>query len=379
MRIDAHVHYTPPALAKDLARFAKQEPYWGLLLDPGSIQGWATVERMIEAMDQAGLDKVVLVGEYFQKHENCVARNNQALEIIKRWPERVIALATIQPKVGQAALDELRRCLEGGLRGVGELNPYAQGYRLDDPDFLRIVEACLKNDLPLNLHVNEEVGPYYPGKSATPIRSYYRLACQYPELKLILAHWGGGLIFYELMPRVKQILKNVWYDTAASPLLYPTQKIFQVALNCSDHRKILYGSDYPLLIYPRRQSEPDFRMFMDEIQSLNLSKDVYNDIMGNNAVRLFGLGQKPGQVEPPAKASPPGQASPSNRITGAMAVNLIAESWPETRSVFEKYGIPWQDEAVPFWEPLRQAAAARGWGPQAQQRLLDELNDLIIQ
>jgi hypothetical protein len=88
---------------------------------------------------------------------------------------------------------------------------------------------------------------------------------------------------------------------------------------------------------------------------------------------------------PPAKASTPAapvsEADPSpidKKIDGFMAVSLVAEAWPETQPVFEKYRIPWQDSPVPFWEPITQAAAAAGWGPAAQQRLLDELNALIM-
>ena len=265
MRIDTHVHYTPPSLAAELDAFIQQEPFWGLMLTPDaggrSVQGWATAERMIADMDAAGIDRVVLMGEYRRSQDGCVARNEQALAIIRRWPARVAAFAMIQPKAGQAALDELARCLDGGMIGVGELGPYAQGYRLDDSDFLRLAEACIRRGIPLNLHTNEEVGHFYPGKAATPLRDYYRFAARYPELKLILAHWGGGLFFYELMPEVRRVLRNVWYDTAASPLIFPTRDIFDVALRCIDHRKILYASDYPLRLYPRRQPEPDFRPF----------------------------------------------------------------------------------------------------------------------
>jgi hypothetical protein len=383
MRIDAHIHYTPPSLADNLAHFAKREPYWGLLVTPKannqrSLQGWVTAERMIEDMDRADLDKVILVGEYFQQHESCVTRNDQALEIIKRWPERVIALATIQPKAGSAALDELKRCVEAGLHGVGELNPYAQGFDLNDPDFLRLIETCIVHDLPVNLHVSEEIGLYYPGKSTTPLRHYYWLAQRYPELKLILAHWGGGLFFYEIIPQVGQELKNVWYDTAASPLLYPTDKIFRVALQCLDHRKILYGSDYPLRIYPRRQQEPDLHHFIEEINALNLDRQVFKDIMGHNAAHLFGLlvQNETNLTAPPANPLQRFETAPGS-IIGTMAISLVATAWPETQAVFEKYGIPWLDRAVPFWEPISQAAAARGWNPQAQQRLLAELNEAM--
>lgn len=389
MLIDAHIHFTPPSLAADLDAFMQTEPFWGLMLASGpdgkSVQGWATAERMIADMDAAGIDKVVLMGEYRRTHAGCVARNNQALEIVRRWPDRVIAFAMVQPKAGQVALDELARCLDGGMRGVGELGPYGQGYRLHDPDFLRVVELCIEHDVPLNLHTNEEVGGFYPGKATTPLRDYYGLAARYPELKLILAHWGGGLFFYELMPEVRRTLANVWYDTAASPLLFRTRDIFDVALRCIDHRKLLYASDYPLRLYPRRQTEPDFRPFLAEIDALpSVAPDVRDDILGGNAARLLGL------VEPvvtqaaslrhtqrPAQVITGVVRTPGSAIVASMSTAAVAAAWPETQSVFARYGIPYDDNPVPLWEPIAQAAAARGLGPDALALLMAELNKAL--
>ena len=386
MRIDAHVHFTPPSIADDLEGFAEQEPYWGLLVTPDSVkpggQGWATPERMIADMDEAGIDKVVLMGEYRLRHESCVARNDQTLDIIRRWPDRVIGFGVVQPKAGQKALDEIERCLDSGMLGIGELGPYGAGYTLADPDFLSVVELCIDRGAPMNLHVSEEIGHYYVGKSTTPLLHYYELAYRYPELKLILAHWGGGMLFYEMMPEVRRVLSNVWYDTAASPLLYPTRTIFEVALQCVDHRKILYGSDYPLLICRGKQREPDFGPFLAEIDELNLDPQVSADIMGDNAARLLGL-----EVEHLGKeeARPGGRSKviteisepESAEIVPFMAVSAVARVWPQTRQVFERHNIPWEDSPVPFWEPIVQAAAARGLGPQDRERLLEELNEAI--
>jgi predicted TIM-barrel fold metal-dependent hydrolase len=377
-------------MAEDLESFAEQEPYWGLLIAPDPInhteQGWATPERMLADMDQASIDKIVLLGESQQNHDNCVARNDLGIELASCYPGRVIPFAVLQPKAGQEALDELKRCYDAGVRGVGELGPYSQGFGLDDPDFLRIVEACIDLDIPLNLHVSEEIGHFYLGKSTTPLRHYHRLAQRYPELKLILAHWGGGLFFYEIMPEVKQDLKNVWYDMAASPLLFPTEEILRVALQCVDHRKILFGSDYPLLICRDKQSSPTFLPFLHEINALELSADLMLDIMGTNAARLLGLSAPHRDSEarksrPGSKASlaadpmpPDGPAEPISRF---MAVRAVAEAWPETRKVFDLYGLPWRDMPVPHWEPIAQAAASRGYGPKAQSKLLEQLNDAI--
>jgi predicted TIM-barrel fold metal-dependent hydrolase len=382
LRIDAHLHYLPPSLAADLSALAEQEPYWSLLLQSEagrpSLQGWATPEQMIADMDQAGIDKVVLQGEYRMTHAACVARNDAALAIIRRWPDRVMAFACLQPKAGEAALLELRRCLDGGMRGVGELNPYGQAHTLDDPDFLRLAEACIQADIPVNLHVNEEFGHYYLGKTAIPLAHYYHLACRYPELKLILAHWGGGLLFYETMPEVRSRLRNVWYDTAASPLLFPTPKIFPLALQCVDHHKLLYGSDYPLLICPRKQQSPDFRPFLAEIDALGLDQEVRADLMGRNAARLLGLLEPASPPHPvKAEASPMPEFSGQMEISARMSVSAVAVRWPATQAVFDHFGIPWRDSPVPYWEPIVQAAAAHGWGASDQRRLMDELNAAI--
>jgi predicted TIM-barrel fold metal-dependent hydrolase len=385
MRIDSHVHYTPPSMKENLEAYAEKEPYWGLLVKPDPInhtqQGWATPEQMIADMDRAGLDKIVLLGEAQTRHENCVERNDIGLELVKRWPDRIIAFAVVQPLAGQKAIDELKRCIDGGMLGMGEMGHYSGMYRFSDPDFLRVIEACIRLNIPVNLHSNEEVGHFYLGKSIIPLRHYYWLICRYPELKLIMAHWGGGILFYEIMPEVRRSLKNVYYDSAGGPLIFPTEAIFRAALNLIDHKKILYGSDYPLLICPKKQHGPDFNPFIDEIDALGLDKGVHDDIMGNNCAHMLGLMPDDREDEQPSQP----QKTRKERIityladtegvmpSEFMAVSLIAATWPETQAVFEKYGIPWKDSPVPYWEPVAQAAAAHGLGPKERDLLMYEL------
>lgn len=377
MRIDAHIHYTPPAEPGAAAELAAHEPYWAMLLAPGSHgdRGRASAERMLADMDRAGLDQVVLVGEYYQHHSACVARNTQAIALAQRFPERIIPFAIAQPLAGPQAHEELRRCVNAGMRGVGELNPYAQGFRLDDPPFLAFVEECLRHKLPITLHVNEPVGRAYPGKTPTPLWDYHALALRYPELTLILAHWGGGLLFYELIPGVRRALRNVYYDTAASPLLYPTADIFRTALTCVGAHKILYGSDYPLLLAPRTQTEPDFQPFLDEIAALGLAPDEQDAILGGNIARILGqtTTAAPQADLMPSRAQPPLHSHRS--IDANTPIQALAAAWPATRPILERHGLAWQDTPVPPWESLEQAAAARGHGLAALTALIAELRD----
>lgn len=380
MRIDVHIHFQPPELIAYLATHAGQEPYWALLLAPNPTTGHPPAapdaSRMLVDMDHAGIDCVVIQGEYYRQHESCVAANNRALALQRQYPERFMVFASVQP-ADERALDEVQRCAASGAIGVGELNPYAQGFRLDSPAFLRLAERCIDLDLPILIHVNEPVGRYYPGKAVTPLVQYYHLALRYPELKLILAHWGGGLFFYELMPSVRHALRNVWYDMAASPLLYPTADVVAVALRCLSPHKILFGSDYPLPLHPRRSREPDMATFLNEIIALDIAPEVRDDILGRNAARLLGL--MPPAGEPPEQRASPRKAPPLPHlpITATTPVAAIAAAWPATRAILDAYGIPWETVEVPFWEPLHQAAAARGIGAERLAQLINDLDAAI--
>jgi predicted TIM-barrel fold metal-dependent hydrolase len=80
----------------------------------------------------------------------------------------------------------------------------------------------------------------------------------------------------------------VWYDVAASPLLYDS-RIFRTVVDTVGEDKILYGSDYPLLLYPALQKNPDFSSYLNEINASGLNERELKKILGDNFSRLIGL------------------------------------------------------------------------------------------
>jgi hypothetical protein len=96
-------------------------------------------------------------------------------------------------------------------------------------------------------------------------------------MNIILAHWGGGFFFYELMPEVARAAQRVYYDTAASPFLY-RPLIYRIALKIVGPKRILFGSDYPLL--------PPGRYF-DELEEIRLAGRDQALIKGRNAQRIL--------------------------------------------------------------------------------------------
>ena len=87
---------------------------------------------------------------------------------------------------------------------------------------------------------------------------------------------------------VRNDLANVVYDTAASPLVCDAQ-IWRKALDVVPMEKVMFGSDYPLVLYPKTESEPGWRGVLAEIDRAGLSAAEKTQLLAGNAARLLGL------------------------------------------------------------------------------------------
>lgn len=222
----------------------------------------------------------VACGWGWTDHALCVEQNDYMIEVVRRYPTRIVGFAAIQPTAGPAALAEVERCVKAGLRGIGELMPHGQGFTLDQTPLLApLAELAVSLDVPILTHTSEPVGHSYPGKGQVTLRTALHLATSYPGLKLICAHWGGGLPFYHLMPEVAAACRNVWYDTAASPYLYDP-RIYDVARALVGADRILFGTDFPLLRIARCARQ---------VTASSLTADEQGAVLGGNAARLLGL------------------------------------------------------------------------------------------
>lgn len=237
----------------------------------------ARARELIEEMDRFGVDRAVVCGFAWDSFDLYVETNSYIADAVARYPGRLVGFANVPPRHPDAAR-ELERCLGLGLKGIGELKPDGQEFDLDDDASLEPVLAlAAEHSMPLLLHLSEPVGRIYPGKGRTSPRKGFNFACRHPELKLIYAHWGGGLPFYELMADVKAALGHVHYDCSASPYLYDPA-IYRLATEAAGSHKILFGSDFPL-ISPER--------YIEEIGGAGLNQKDYEAIMGGNAEALL--------------------------------------------------------------------------------------------
>ncbi|MDR2493979.1 MAG: amidohydrolase [Spirochaetaceae bacterium] len=275
-KIDFHIHVTPPEICRNVEKYARREPYFGLLSASPSNR-FASCEEAVAELDRAGFAQAVVFGFGFRDMGLCRMVNDYVIAKTREYPERLIGFTVVPPAHPESAR-EIARCADAGLRGVGEVFPAGQGFSLEDPADTRVFAGCcVERGLPVLIHANEPVGHYYPGKTPTTLGELERFVGRNPDLTIILAHWGGGFLWYEMMPEVKKKCRNLYYDTAASVFLYD-ERIYKVACAAGITERILFGSDFPLVSLSR---------YLDGIARSGVSEEAQSLILGGNAARLF--------------------------------------------------------------------------------------------
>lgn len=279
MIIDFHTHIFPANVSENREKYFTSETAFKLLYSSPKSK-LAGAEKLIEVMDENGVDKSVVFGFPWENDELFRMHNDYIIEAALKYPDRLIGFSCFDP-FNSKAENETARCLDAGLKGVGELAFYTSG--IDDESIKRlspVMEICSQKGVPALIHTNEPVGHYYPGKTPNTLLEIYNLIKRFPENKIVLAHWGGGIFFFNLLKKeVKESMKNVYFDTAASPFLYDS-KIYTQARDMIGAGKILFGSDFPLL-KPAR--------YFKEIKDAGLGKEDVEKILGANAKNLLNV------------------------------------------------------------------------------------------
>ena len=274
--IDFHTHIFSLYARDHRDQLVKEEPFFSFVYGDKR-ERMIGVEELLMAMDENGVQQSVVCGSPWQGLEPLRRENDYLLESHQKYPERIIPFV-ILPKEVDVAIAELERCAAAGARGVGELAPGTYGDCLWSLETMKpLFEAIREKGLPALIHVNEPVGHPYPGKGRVGPAEIEALVDALQGIQVILAHWGGGFFFYELMPEIAAMCREVYYDTAASPFLY-NKKIYKTAIAIIGQRRILFGSDYPL-IPPER--------YKREMQEAGLTGEELAAILGLNAQRLL--------------------------------------------------------------------------------------------
>lgn len=195
----------------------------------------------------------------------------------------VMAFASVDPTRGAPAVAEAKRLIAtGGIRGF-KLHPPLQQFHANDKIAYPFYEVLAEAKMPVVFHTGHSgIGTGMPGGGG--IRLKYGnpmdiddVAVDFPDMPIILAHpsfpWQDEAISVCLHKPQVYIDLSGW-----SPKYFPPNLI-QYA-NTLLKRKVLFGSDYPLITPDR---------WMSDFANIAIKDEVRPLILKENAVRLLGL------------------------------------------------------------------------------------------
>ncbi len=279
MIIDFHTHIFPPEVATQRSRFLSADATFRELYEHPKAM-LATASDLLDSMAESGIDVSVALGFAWSSVENCRFHNDELIDAAKSSSGRIVPFCTLPLSAGIDAVEhEFRRCIEHGVRGFGELRPDNHGFDLAGADGRRLGRLAAETGAILLFHASEPVGHPYAGKQGMGISALYEFIVEHPEVRVVAAHWGGGLPFYARMPEVRLALHNTAFDTAATSLLY-NPEVYADVSRLTGAGSILFGSDYPLLGQKRSR---------ERIEAEGLPAQDLEAILGGNAARLLNL------------------------------------------------------------------------------------------
>jgi predicted TIM-barrel fold metal-dependent hydrolase len=322
MVVDFQHHYIPIELAKRRGLYSESG---NTMLQEGGLPATTMHRRLydldlqLDEMAQGGVDLSVLscLLGWSAPLDECRFINDDLAAIEKKYPRRFVGLAQAPILEGKPAIAELRRAMvELGLRGV-TITSQVNGLSLDAPELYDLYELVCELDVPLFVHpalvptgyehLKDYDLPRVLGREVDLIVATTRLIAggifdRYPNLKIVMAHFGGGIAAV----KDRLVGKGYRFGTLKKPFgEYYDQVYFDMAgfeggltaLNCALQgirpERLVFASDYPQdftgVNTDTGKGMAALNSYVETIRNLPLSESAKADMLGGTALRLLKL------------------------------------------------------------------------------------------
>jgi predicted TIM-barrel fold metal-dependent hydrolase len=269
-------------------------------------------------MDSVGVDISVLSCNlgWDGALEDCREINNAGAELQRKYPTRFAALAHA-PILEPGGLAEIERAVkELGLRGT-TIASQMNGLCLDAKELWPFYEMMCDLDLAVFIH------PAMLPQGYSVFREYDlariigremdlqvqvarviagRVMEDFPNLKLIFSHFGGGIA----ATKERLMAKSGRFGTLTRPFEESFDRLYfdtagfeggPIALRCAvagiRPDRLVFATDYPQdftgATTQSGKTVADIREYINEIRRLNLAAGAANAVLGGTAAKLLHL------------------------------------------------------------------------------------------
>ena len=321
MVIDFQHHYVPVELAKKRGLYAEETTY----LKEGGLRATTMHKRLydldlqLREMSEAGIDVSVLscLLGWSAPMDECRLINDDLAKVQANYPGKFVGLAQAPVLEGQEAIQEIDRAVRNlGLKGI-TITSQTKGVSLDAPKLYDLYEKICELDVPIFVHpalapigydlLQDYDLPRVLGREVDLTVATTRLIAggvldRFPDLKLVIAHFGGGIAAV----KDRLLAKGYRFGTLKRPfadyfdMLYFDLAGFEgglAALHCALQgirpERLLFASDYPQdftgVNTDTGRGMKELKAYIDAVRALALSDATKEAILGRTAAQLLKL------------------------------------------------------------------------------------------
>ncbi len=208
-----------------------------------------------------------------------ITKRNDALIALAAKNPDMIAIATVHPYDGDAALAEVDRVAAGGVRLL-KIHPHTQKFDAADPRVLTLVKHAGDRGMIVVMD-NASIVP-------SDNEKLFNLALAAPKTRFIFGHMGGlGFRFWNILALARTaenlFADNIYFDISASVILAadsPIEEEYVWTIRNVGVDHVLIASDFPQISLPKT---------LETFAKLDLTDAERAKIRSGNARKLLGL------------------------------------------------------------------------------------------
>jgi predicted TIM-barrel fold metal-dependent hydrolase len=235
-----------------------------------------SIDMTAAGMDHAGV-QFGLLSAWSAPHQSPLISNDQVAGWVSRHQHRFAGLAAVNLDKPMEAVRELRRCVsELGFKGL-RVVPWLWNAPPTDRRYYPLFATCVELNVPFFTQVGH-TGPLRPSETGRPIPYIDQVALDFPELVIVGGHIGYP--WTEEMIAVARKHENVYIDTSAYTAKRYPPELVRYMQSRSGRRKVLFGTNYPMLFHHHA---------LDGLDELDLDDETRGLFLAGNAQRLLEL------------------------------------------------------------------------------------------
>jgi predicted TIM-barrel fold metal-dependent hydrolase len=235
------------------------------------VQSFRNIPILLKMMEDCQIEKMVLLGtskytiylnpKYgFTEYDQ---NNEEIINISKKYPDKFIALCTINP-LDRDKLEKLKNYITSGAKGLKLYNGHGYFFDnffnipLDDPGMLEIYQYCEDQEIPILYHIN----------SGRFLEQLENILKNYPNLKIIAPHFVLTSSNLTLLNRLFDTYPHLYTDISFGHPDFQVAGFKRISQNIVGFQKfiqkykdrIIFGTDIVITSYRAKS-----RSYIEEV------------------------------------------------------------------------------------------------------------------